>query len=406
MQSHLSMRTGTALSVLFIFIFTLAIISWGIFSQTYFAGVVHVYDFGWYLFSFSSGIFLVGSTAVFPAILAFVSFARGRNVLNLVGMSFAFSVGTLLPLALLGFFGGFAGFMGFEFFSNSVEGWTAFGMLFLGAIVYTLALSEVDLISIVTQSGGEILIERLSRGKSIFGAFLLGMLLSVVDVHPVTLALFGGAMVKAEPLWGAGLMLMHGVGRIMPLLMAVAFAALGHDVSSWIAERKERIRLSLGWMMLILGSILINAALVFWVGYLRHGAIFGLLSNHFLLATLLLVPLWALYIMESRRVYGGPLHELKRVERVLYRAERERRIIVRSLRFHEGYRGEQLSDIEHKIDVLEKKRNILESASRHAYDEVLRSKLTQRLEERALFLRFLLTITISLFVVSILSMFT
>ncbi|HXK38277.1 MAG TPA: hypothetical protein VJ579_04395 [Candidatus Paceibacterota bacterium] len=401
------MRIIPALSVILVFIAVLAMISWGLFSQTIFGGGISVTSFGWYVYAFASGIFLLGSPAVFPFTLTVIPMATKRRLGNAVVLSFAFSIGVLLMLVAVGFFSGLFGLIGFDMFSLTVPVTLRVGMLVLGVIAYVLALPEVDLMHIVRGRVGDKVTAMLSGEHRTFSAFILGVFLSIVNIHPATLLLLGAVMLSGDPLHGAGLLLMHAIGRIIPLLIALTIAALGIDVSEWISERKERMRILLGWVIIGVAGLLIDGALTGWTEWLRLGSpMQQFFHDRFALAILWLVPLWVLYFMESRRIYGSPLLELKVYERAIDRMEYERRALIHTLHFRESANELYIAKIERQMDVLLKKRRIIESGLRHSTEESLRGKVTERLEERLLVMRFAFTVAASLLVVTVLSLFS
>lgn len=401
------MRTGTALSVILIFIFALALIAWGVFSQIFFAGGVAAGEFGWYVFAFSSGLFLLGSSAIFPFALAIIPLAMKRRLGNAVALTFAFSVGTLLVLSLSGLFAGLLGSIGYKEFVLSSRSFVDWGLVILGGFAYVLALSEIDIIHIVRRTFPEKLSRVIVRDSGIYGAFMFGAFFAIVNMNPATWVLLADALQKGDPMLGAGLLLMHAVGQVIPLLIVVSLAALHIDASEWITERKERARVILSWLLIFVAGILTNMGIGYFLDLLGvHGGILRSFTNKWLLSILWLTPLWVLYFKESRRVYGGPLGEWKRLQRIIARAEQERHALLASLHFPESRNAEHLAKLEKRIGVIEKQQQILESGMRHVVEEGLRSEHSQRLEERLLMMRFAFTIVCSLLVVSILSAFT
>lgn len=401
------MRIGTALSVILVFIAALAVIAWGLFSQVLLLSPITAGDFGWHVFAFSSGLLLIGSPAVLPFALAMIPLALKRRVGSAIVLTFAFSVGVLLALTSIGFFTGFLGYIAYDIFALPLHTFSSIGYLLLGIFAYTLALGEIDLMYIVRGLSGDRIANIFTRESGAFGAFLLGLFLSCVNIHPSTLILLGDAMVKGDPLSGASLLLMHGLGRIIPLLIVVTLAALSVDASDWLTTRKDRMRTLLGWLLIIVSSSVLYIGIIEQLTLISGGAALPhLIEQRTLLALFWLVPLWVLYHMESRRVYGGPVREWKLIDRSIALAEKERRGLRASLHFPMSEHTRHLAQLEKQIDVLEKKRRILESALRHSVEEGLRSKVTQRLEERLLMMRFAFTIVSSLLVVTILSLFT
>lgn len=400
------MRTVTALATIFAFIAALAAIAWGLFSQTFFAHGIAAGQFGWHVFAFTSGLFLLATPATLSFALTIIPLALQRKMREGVVLTFAFSAGSLMTLVAFGFFAGLLGFIGYDVFSYSLQSLSSIGLLILGAFAYVLALAEVDLLRIARSMVGERAIALLSRQRGPVGAFLLGMFLSGMTMHPSTLVLLGGVLLRADPLGGAALLLMHGIGKIIPLLIILSLAALGVDATDWVKSRVERLHVFSGWLLVIVGGILLNIGLHEWLRWLNNAPfITQLLEERWVLASLWLVPLWIVYFRESRRVYGGPLLEWKTLARTIDRAERERRAFFLTSNIATLAQVRHLEEIERKIDELEKKRRIIESGIRHDSEEVLRGRLAQRLEERLLFMRFAFTITCSLLVVLVLSLF-
>lgn len=401
------MRTWTALSVILIFIFALALIAWGLFSQTFFAGGVAAGEFGWHVFAFSSGLFLLGSPAILSFTLAIIPLALKRKLGNAVALAFAFSVGVILVLCLSGFFAGLMGSIAYNEFALSTRSFADWGLAILGGFAYVLALGEIDIIHVTRRALPEKIARIIVRDSGIYGAFMLGIFVSLVNMHPVTWVLLADALQKGDPMLGAGLLLIHAVGQVIPLLIVLTLATLQVNASAWIAERKERARVLLAWLLIGVAGVLINMGLGYFLSLFGvSGGILRVFTYKWFLAALWLIPLWVIYFKESRRVYGGPLGEWKRIQHVIARAEQERRTLLLSLHFPLSANADHLKKLEQRIDVLEKQQQVLESGIRHAVEEGLRSGSTQQLEERLLMMRFAFSLVTSLLIVSVLSVFT
>lgn len=400
------MRASTALGVILVFIAALAAIVWGLFSQTFFAGGIAVADFGWHVFAFSSGLLLLASPSLLPFTLAIIPLAGSRRAGRAVVLTFAFSIGTLLILTAFGFFAGLIGYIGYDVFAFRMETLSSWGMLLLGAIAYILALGEVDILQIVRGVGGEKIARLLSRPPGVFGALMLGILLASINIHPATLLLLADTVLRGDPIYGASLLLIHALGRIIPLLIVLTLAALKLNVSDWINEGKERARATLGWLLIGVSGLLLNIGLYAWLRWLGvDGGILQLFTHRWVIALLWLTPLWVLYYTESRRVYGNQFYELRSIERALDRTERDRRSLEHALHFPESENGRHIIALEREIDALEKRRRIAESGIRHAAHDGIRGAVAERLEERLLFMRFGFTIVCSLLIVTVLALF-
>jgi hypothetical protein len=179
------------------------------------------------------------------------------------------------------------------------------------------------------------------------------------------------------------------------------------NASSWMNERKERMRILLGWLVLGIAGLLLNSVLTEWLLLLGTSPmLLQFFLERFALAIFWLVPLWVQYFLESRRVYGNPIFEWRSLERAIDRMEHERRTLVHMLHFKDTENEAHVMQLEKQIDILEKKRRIIESGLRHSAAEGLRGEATQRLEERLLVMRFAFTIACSLLVVTALSLFS
>jgi hypothetical protein len=193
---------------------------------------------------------------------------------------------------------------------------------------------------------------------------------------------------------------------VIPVLFIVVMAAARIDVTDWMNIRKERARMLLGWFLLFIAGIFINVGVAQVLQELGWtGGLMRFLDERWLLALVWLVPFWVFYFIETRRVYGGPFREWKNIAHMIDRAEKERRMLEHALHFPESRNGQQIAVLERRIDVLEKKRKILEIGIRHGIEDGLRSNVAQRLEERLLLMRFAFTLTLSLFIVSVLVTF-
>lgn len=384
----------------------------------------------WYLFSFVSGLISVILPCSLPIIFVVIPLALGdktkKNPERALGMIFAFALGVMLILSLYGgvvaYFGGWA-MSFFQLKSEMVINWMYY---FAGIFAYVLALGEIGLVNIRMPVYIGTAPKFIEKRKAHIKMFLLGIFLGNIGIgfpNPAMPLLLLNAGASGSTIYGALLFLVHGAGRVAPLIVMTILATLGWNGLRHIAREKESIERASGWIMLFASAFVLTLGL-FTHAWLSSGVrtlftqLIGARSTHVLsgatgilgqplsfgnwiLIFLFLAPLWWYFSRERDRVNGSALREMHKLEQSIDRMETERRGLVLTLHISDGAQALHMRELMHKIDVLEKERRILEEGIRYGVHRGLGGEKNAQLERAALVLRrnWYLTITLLIIIV-------
>ncbi len=384
----------------------------------------------WYLFSFISGLISVVLPCSLPIIFVVIPLALGgkskKSPESALGMIFAFALGVMLILSLYGgmvaYFGGWA-MSFFQLKSEMVVNWMYY---FSGIFAYILALGEIGLVNIRMPAYIGTAPKFIEKRKDHIKMFLLGIFLGNIGIgfpNPAIPLLLLNAGASGSAVYGALLFLVHGAGRVAPLIVMTMLATLGWNGLRHVAREKESIEHSSGWIMLFVSAFVLTLGLSThaWLSSGTHTLftqLIGVRSMHvlptttgilgqplsfgnWLLVFLWLAPLWWYFSRERARVNGAALLEMYKLEQRIDRMEAERRGLTLTLHITDGEQAVRTQELMHKIDVLEKERRILEEGIRYGVHKGLDGEKYAQLEREALVLRrnWYLTITLLIIIV-------
>lgn len=209
-----------------------------------------------YLLSFAGGISNIALPCTLPLVFIIVPMAMvasTRTAMRGVLMTLLFGLGLVITLGTYGATIGFAGqYLGLDTATRLMYGVAGVASLVFG-------LSELGLLKFSMPSYGGIprFIQVLQNDYA--KVFLLGLLLGNAGVgcpNPVTYVVLTFAATSGDWLQGALLMMVNGVGRVLPLLLLVILGILGVSAVSWLAEKTEVIKKFTAWVLIALASFI------------------------------------------------------------------------------------------------------------------------------------------------------
>ena len=386
----------------------------------------------WYLFSFISGLISVVLPCSLPIIFVVVPLALGgkskqeskQRPERALGMIFAFALGVMLILSLYGAVVAYLGGWAMSFFqlkSQMIVNWIYY---FAGIFAYILALGEIGLVNIRMPAYIGTAPKFIEKRKDHIKMFLLGIFLGNIGIgcpNPAIPLLLLNAGASGSAVYGALLFLVHGAGRVAPLIVMTMLATLGWNGLRHVVREKESIERASGWIMLTVSAFVLTLGLFTHV-WLSSGAqtlftkFIGIRSmpllsgstgilgqplsfGNWLLVFLWLAPLWWYFSRERARVNGDALLEIHKLEERIDRMEAERRGLAITLHITSGSQAERTRELMHKIDVLEKERRILEEGIRYGVHKELEGEKYRQLQRVSLVLRRNWYFTITLLVI-------
>lgn len=238
---------------------------------------------GFWIAMFSAlivGISMIATPCLIPVILSFVPAAReSESKRQVFSNLFFYSLGLISVSALIGLLVGFLGGQIMSLLQNftgvakplAIAVFSGMGVLFL---VWGLrAFHLIDLPStglyykltnyIESGSKGE-------KGQSLFYGVAVGTALGVSCPIPTYHALLLWAAIVGDPLFGLVLLTTLGIGRVIPLWIAMLLPQRQIDVLiEKVKKNPKRMHTYNGFVITVLGSFL----LIFWIGVSYLGLI-------------------------------------------------------------------------------------------------------------------------------------
>ena len=205
--------------------------------------------------AFLSGISMIFLPCTFPLIFIIVPLALSRHVGKGLLMALFFGAGLTLTFALYG--------LALGWFGSFVSLFKIIGfMLIIGGIAaLVFGLSELELIRFKLPFRKTILPQSLQQSNDYLRSFFLGFFLGNAGVgcpNPAFYILFGYVATVGSMSVGASLGALHGIGRIIPLLLFVVLAMLGINAAKFLTGYQSKVKRWVAWALIGLGSFIFN----------------------------------------------------------------------------------------------------------------------------------------------------
>lgn len=329
-------------------------------------------DLIWYFLSFVIGLSMIVLPATLPVALITKPIATKTGSLNGVLAVLSFGFGVVITLSFYGVLISWIGKMGLSFLhlrTEDVLGWVYF---FSGIFVYFFSLSEIGLL----RSSSRSYIGNISNNKKkskypLVELFFLGIFLGNIGVggmHSGIPLLFLDASASGSVLYGWSLFFVHALGRISPLLLLVILSVRGVPVLEWLIARKEDIRRTSGWVMLVIAVFLTTFGFFgsdWFLGNFGYGSALIIPQSYVLLGNaclvfLLLFPIWFSYVKERRRTLINPELQTEKLQIQIDDLNDERLGVLAAEGMFDDVNSRQ-SDIGHEVEGLEKQKHIIKS---------------------------------------------
>lgn len=205
--------------------------------------------------SLFAGMSMIFLPCTFPLVFIIVPLALSRRSGKGLTMALLFGLGLTLTFTVYGIATGWVG--GYIGLSKVVR-----GMLVLGGIAALLfGISELRLVKFHLPFKQTILPARFQKSNDYIRSFLLGFFLGNAGVgcpNPAFYILFGYVATVGQADTGAYLGAIHGIGRMIPLLLLVILAVLGVNATNVLTKWQEKAKRGVAWAMVALGSFILN----------------------------------------------------------------------------------------------------------------------------------------------------
>ena len=232
--------------------------------------------FGWYLFSFATGLTMIVLPCTLPLAFVIVPLSMGKGLGKGLSIALSFGVGVVFTLSLYGvaaaLLGKYAiGSLGAPL--ETVKNWLYF---IAGTFAYLFALGELGLIKVRMPSYTGAAPAFIQKQSDYVKAVLLGLFLGNIGVgcpHPATPVILTRIAAEGDVFYGWLLFFVHAVGRILPLILLAVLAVLGVNALSWLVLRKDKVERATGWGMVFVAAFILVLGLFthdWWVNSGQH----------------------------------------------------------------------------------------------------------------------------------------
>jgi suppressor of ftsI len=216
--------------------------------------------FGWYLFSFATGISMIVLPCTLPLAFVIVPLSMGKGVVKGFSIAVAFGLGVAITLSLYGVVAAIVGKFAIGSLGAPLEVIKNYVYFIAGIFAYLFALGEVGLIKfrMPTYSGAAPAV--IQKQGDVVKALLLGLFLGNIGVgcpHPATPLILVEIATSGNVFYGWSLFFIHALGRILPLLFLALLGIIGVNGLSWLVARKDRVERATGWAMVFVGAFIL-----------------------------------------------------------------------------------------------------------------------------------------------------
>lgn len=207
----------------------------------------------WLVLSYVAGLTMIALPCTLPLVFVVVPMSMGQGARRGPVMALLFGAGLIITITIYtmgaGMLGGTVG----------LDEFSMYMFLAAGMIAFVFGLSQLGLVrlQLPAYSGTP----RFIQGRGDYAkALLMGLLLGNAGVgcpNPLFywLLVYVASTGSAEA--GAGLGVVHGFGRAVPLILVAVLGVMGVNLARGVAARRLRIEAASGWMLVVLGSFLV-----------------------------------------------------------------------------------------------------------------------------------------------------
>ncbi len=207
----------------------------------------------WMVIAYVAGLSMIVLPCTLPLVFIIVPLSMGQGYKKGLSMALLFGLGLTLTIASYGIAISIIGQ------TASLDQASALMFLIAGLSAFVFGLSQLKIISLrlPSYSGTPKFIQK--RGEYT-KSFFMGLLLGNAGVgcpnplfYWLLIYIAGTGSIEI----GASLGVVHGVGRAIPLILMSVLAILGINATKSLTLKRESIERASGWMLIIIGALLI-----------------------------------------------------------------------------------------------------------------------------------------------------
>lgn len=216
-------------------------------------GKEHATYLSWIVIAYVAGLSMIVLPCTLPLVFIIVPLSMGQGYKKGLSMAILFGLGLTITIASYGIAIAAIGQ------SASLDQASTIMFLIAGIAAFVFGLSQIKLISLrlPSYSGTPKFIQK--RGEYT-KSFFMGLLLGNAGVgcpnplfYWLLIYIAGTGSIEV----GASLGVVHGVGRAIPLILMSVLAVIGINATKSLTIKRESIERASGWMLIVIGSLLI-----------------------------------------------------------------------------------------------------------------------------------------------------
>lgn len=222
-------------------------------TSTILDGKEHATYLSWIVIAYVAGLSMIVLPCTLPLVFIIVPLSMGQGYKKGLSMAILFGLGLTITIAIYGIAVAVIGQ------SVSLDQASTIMFLIAGIAAFIFGLSQLKIISLKlpSYSGTPKFIQKRGEySKSFFMGLLLGNA-GVGCPNPLFYWLLIYITGTGSIEIGASLGVVHGVGRAIPLILMSVLAVIGINATKSLTLKRESIERASGWMLIVIGSLLI-----------------------------------------------------------------------------------------------------------------------------------------------------
>ena len=216
-------------------------------------GKEHTTYLSWIVIAYVAGLSMIVLPCTLPLVFIIVPLSMGKGYKKGLSMAILFGLGLTITIASYGIAIAAIGQ------SASLDQASTIMFLIAGVAAFVFGLSQLKLISLKLPSYSSTPKFIQTRGEYT-KSFFMGLLLGNAGVgcpnplfYWLLIYIAGTGSIEV----GASLGVVHGVGRAIPLILMSVLAVIGINATKSLTVKRESIERASGWMLIVIGSLLI-----------------------------------------------------------------------------------------------------------------------------------------------------
>lgn len=204
--------------------------------------------------SFIAGLSMIFLPCTLPLAFIIIPIAMNESPKKALFMALLFGLGMVITFSVYGVVFSLIGKIVGLLTANVIAG------IIGGGAAFIFGLVELKLIKLKIPGYAGPLPKFLEKKGDYTRVFLLGLVLANVGVgcpNPAFYILLAYVIGSANVLTGWSLMVVHGIGRVLPLIFLTVIAVLGINATQTLVKKAENIRKWTGFALIFVGALLL-----------------------------------------------------------------------------------------------------------------------------------------------------